>query len=282
MAEGVAACRAIESMRPESERVIYDPYALLLLGDKCKKMISNPFMSWLGKIHGKFKFPGFYDSIIARIRFMNECIKECFSVDYTQLVILGAGYDMSAYCFRDILNKVKIFEVNHPNTHNNKITKLKEYIQNIPDNITYVPVNFETDNLKDPLIKSGYAPSEKTLFIWEGVIYYLEKESVKQTLDFIVDNSAKGSKLAFDYFPPEIIDGTSTDRLGKELCNLVTRLGDPFKFGIKVDDIDKFLKHHRFNHIYKCSSREVRDNYFHGKNKRRKVSHIFDFVCATS
>lgn len=196
-------------------------------------MINNPFIKWFGKLYGKFKFPRFYSTIIARIRFMNECIKECFSGDYTQLVILGAGYDMSAYCFRNILSKAKVFEVDHPITQKDKVAKINEHIQNIPDNITYVPVNFDTDDVKESLITSGYVPSEKTLFIWEGVTYYLEKESVEQTLDFIIDNSAQGSKVAFDYFAPEVIDGISTNRLGKELYKLVAKLGEPFKFGIK-------------------------------------------------
>ncbi|MCP4577298.1 MAG: hypothetical protein GY846_13560 [Deltaproteobacteria bacterium] len=45
---------------------------------------------------------------MARVRFMNECLKECFPTDHTQLVILGAGYDMSAYGFEHILRNANI------------------------------------------------------------------------------------------------------------------------------------------------------------------------------
>ncbi|MCP3876428.1 MAG: SAM-dependent methyltransferase [Desulfobacteraceae bacterium] len=281
-AEGVAAYRARESIRSENDRVIYDPYAMLLIGNKWKKLLNNAIYRLIMALIGKFKYPGFYYSIMARIRFMNECIKECFPGDYTQMVILGAGYDMSAYCFRDILSNAKVFEVDHPNTQKEKLSKINKYVKNIPDNITYVPVDFETGNLKESLVKNGYAPSEKTLFLWEGVTYYLEKESVEQTLQFVVNNSAEGSKLAFDFFPPEVIDGTSTERLGKEMYNLVKNLGEPYKFGIKEDDIDSFLKKHHFTDIHKCSSREVRDTHFHGDNKKRKVSRLFNFVIATT
>ncbi|MBT3255050.1 MAG: class I SAM-dependent methyltransferase [Deltaproteobacteria bacterium] len=281
-AEGVAAYRAVESMRSEKDRVIYDPYAQIFLGNKWQKIIYNPIYKLIMKLLGKFKYPGFYISVIARVRFMNECIKQCFPGEYTQLVILGAGYDMSAYCFRDILPNARIFEVDHPSTQKDKLAKIKENIKDIPDNITYIPVNFEMDDLKESLISSGYAPSEKTLFIWEGVTYYLEKESVEQMLEFIVENSARGSKVAFDYFPPEVIDGTSTERLGKVMYKMVKKLGEPYKFGITVEEIDNLLKKHHFTDIGKYSSSDVRDTYFHGDYEKRKVTPIFNFVCATT
>ncbi|MCP4673383.1 MAG: class I SAM-dependent methyltransferase, partial [Desulfobacula sp.] len=263
-AEMTTVFRAIESKQPENNRVIYDPYAMLFLGDKWKKLINKPIYLWLVKQLGKFRYPGFRNSVITRVRFMNECIKECFPHDFSQLVILGAGYDMSAYCFRGILNKAKVFEVDHPNTQNDKLAKIKAQIKNSPDNIIYVPVNFETDDLIESLLASGYAPSEKTLFILEGVIYYLEKESVEQTLDFIVDNSAEGSKLAFDYFPPEVIDETTTEQLGKKMQKNAKKLGEPLKFGIATQDIENLLKKHRFTDFVKYSSTEIRDTYYHG------------------
>ena len=281
-AEGVAAYRAMETMRPKKDRVIDDPYAKLFLGKKWKRMISNPVHSWLVKVIGNYKYPGFYGSLIARVRFMNECLKECFPSDHTQLVILGAGYDMSAYCFHHILRNANIFEVDYPSTQKDKLSKIQIHLKDIPENITYVPHNFETDDLNASLTIAGYTPSEKTFFIWEGVIYFLEKASVEKTLGFIVDNSAKGSSVAFDYFPPEVVSGTTTDQLGKEMNKFARKKGEPYKFGIESDGIDNFLKRYSFKHIYKKSTKEMRDEYFHGDNKQRKVSKLFNFVRATT
>ena len=63
---------------------------------------------------------------------------------------------------------------------------------------------------------------------------------------------------------------------------LVEKIGEPYKFGIEPDDIENFLKHYRFKHIYKSSASEVRNTYFHGDNKNRKVSILFNFVHATT
>lgn len=281
-AEVITVMRAIESNKPENSRVIDDPYAKFLIGDKWKKLINKPFRLWILKQLARFIRPGFRNTIIARIRFMNECIKNCFPGDFTQLVILGAGYDMSAYCFRSRLNNARVFEVDHPDTQNDKLDKIKVQVKDSVDNITYVPVNFETDDLLESLTASGYSPQEKTLFIWEGVIYYLEKESVEQTLAFIVDNSAKGSQLAFDYLPPEVIDGTTSDRLGRRMQKDLEKRGEPFKFGIAAQEIGNFLEKHRFSDIQKYSSTEIRDAHFYGNNRKRNVSCLFNFVCATT
>ncbi|MDM8535162.1 class I SAM-dependent methyltransferase [Desulfobacterales bacterium HSG17] len=281
-AKGVAAYRMIESIRPEKDRIIYDPYAQLFVEDKPKKWIQSPIRLLFLKFIGNLKFPGFRGALAARSRFMNECIKDYFPDNFQQLVILGAGYDMSAYCFRDVLVEARVFEVDHPNTQKEKVSKIREQIKDVPDNVTYVPVNFDTDDLKDALLTHGYSPLKKTLFLWEGVTYYLEKESIERTLDFIVNNSAKGSKLAFDYFPPEVIDETSTDRLGKVLPQFVKKFGEPFKFGIEKNQIENFLVRHGFFNVHQISSTKMKDIYFNGKNKNRKVSALFNFVCATT
>jgi len=134
-AEGVAAYRAIESKRPEGERIIFDPYAQLFLGDRWGKLLKSPLLQFLGKYYGRYKFPGFYGSLIARFRFMNQCITDCFPDYCKQLVILGAGYDMSGFCFRDILANAQVFEIDHPATQEMKIEKIAQHGEPVPGNI---------------------------------------------------------------------------------------------------------------------------------------------------
>ena len=69
----------------------------------------------------------------------------------------------------------------------------------IPKNVTLVPINFNKESLISVLEKAGYDKSEKTLFLWEGVIYYLDSESVEATLEFVSQSSHSESIIAFDY-----------------------------------------------------------------------------------
>lgn len=279
-AEGVAVIRAMESSRPENDRGINDPYAKMFIGGKWLKWVKYPFLTWLFRNLGNIKYPGFRGSVIARVCFMNQCIKECFPGEFSQLVILGAGYDMSGYIFRDDLMGSKVFEVDHPDTQNLKRAGIVEHLNDCPDNIVYIPVDFETDDLKRSLLNHGYSRSEKTLFLWEGVSYYLKREIVEQTLDFVVDNSVAGSRLAFDFFPPEVADGTSNEKLGKEMYKLVNKLGEPYKFGIGKDQMLRLLKEHHYTNIQHYTAMDIKKTFFAEDRINKKVSSLFNFVCA--
>lgn len=93
-----------------------------------------------------------------------------------QYVILGAGFDTFAFRKSKELNKIKVFEVDHPATQELKLKRIKELGWEIDENIKYVPVDFSKDNLKKSLLDSGYNPNELSFFSWLGVTYYLRKE----------------------------------------------------------------------------------------------------------
>ena len=54
------------------------------------------------------------------------------------------------------------------------------------------------DSLNSVLEKAGYKNQERTLFIWEGVSYYLDREAARETLGF-VSRSHRDSVIAFDF-----------------------------------------------------------------------------------
>ena len=60
-------------------------------------------------------------------------------------------------------------------------------------------IDFNEESLKDALESVGYDNREKTLFLWEGVSYYLEAESVNVTLGFVSRSLHNESAIAFDY-----------------------------------------------------------------------------------
>jgi methyltransferase (TIGR00027 family) len=69
----------------------------------------------------------------------------------------------------------------------------------IPQEVVYVPINFNVDSLNGILEKAGYENSKETLFLWEGVSYYLDPLSVDATLEFVRNSLHDKSCIAFDY-----------------------------------------------------------------------------------
>lgn len=90
---------------------------------------------------------------------------------------MGAGYDTRAYRVEG-LKRIKVFEVDHPNTQNLKTEKIRKIFNSLPDHVVYVPIDLAVEDFGQKLRDAGYDQSKKTLFLMEGLLYYLPQEFV--------------------------------------------------------------------------------------------------------
>ncbi|MBI5035314.1 MAG: class I SAM-dependent methyltransferase [Chloroflexi bacterium] len=70
-AEGIALIRAIESSKPERERICYDPYA---------RYFVNPRLAFFGKVlagYGARRSPGVIEFLTARTRYIDDYLRSC-------------------------------------------------------------------------------------------------------------------------------------------------------------------------------------------------------------
>lgn len=143
--------------------------------------------------------PGLNEYMIARTAYFDRLFVDALDNEIRQIVLLGAGYDTRAYRFNQSNRGTKIFELDITPTQDRKKKCLKKARIDIPQHVRFVPINFKEESLKDVLEKAGYEDQVKTLFLWEGVSYYLDAESVDVTLDFVSHASHQESAIAFDY-----------------------------------------------------------------------------------
>jgi methyltransferase (TIGR00027 family) len=187
-----AAMRAIESEKPEAERVCYDPLARRLIGN-------IPFW-FLKALYLKDHRSG-VDILLPcalRCRVFDEYLQYGLDSGITQVVILGAGWDSRAYRGKLSERRIKTFEIDHPATQAAKIRAVQRVFHAIPPHVVFIPIDFTSGTL-NALPSHGWDDTQKTLFLWEGVTYYLNAEAVDTVLAWIGSRSAPGSLLAFDY-----------------------------------------------------------------------------------
>lgn len=281
MAEVIALHRVAESRKPEGERICYDPYAVYFVDPETLALAaSNPEKTKEMSEYYERLFPGLGNSVRARVRYFDDFVKSSLDEEIEQLIILGAGYDTRAYRIEGLKGKVKVFEVDHPDTQSVKIEKIKIILGFLPDHVIYVPVDFETDNFGERLIAQGYDRSQKTLFLLEGLIMYIPPEAVDETLSFIVRNSGKGSAILFDYYPESLVDGNCESEVGKNIHNYLIQVGEPLKFGLKEGMAESFLIERGFSRAKNVTSEEYKKMYFQGVNKDRKVCDLLYFAHA--
>jgi len=283
MAELIALHRVAESRKPEGERICYDPYAVYFVDPETLAFsASNPEKTKEMSEYYERLFPGLANSIRARVRYFDDFVKSSLDEGLEQLVILGAGYDTRAYRIEGLKGKVRVFEVDHPDTQSVKVEKIKSIFGPLPDHVTYVPVDFETENLGERLTAQGYDRSLKTLFLMEGLIMYIPPEAVDETLSFVVKNSCKGSAILFDYYPESLVDGSCELEAGKNIHNYLVQIEEPLKFGIREGEVKAFLAERGFSQIHNVTAEEYKKMYFHGINKNREVSSLLFFVHAVT
>ena len=156
-----------------------------------------------------------------------------------QVVIIGAGFDLRANNIKN--SKIRIFELDKKNTQDLKIKTLKK--AKIYDNrITYINCDLNNTDWPKELINNGFDKSKKTLFLFESVSCYLERNIVENTFIKISSLSAKGSILAQDFYSTKFLHGNEFKRVkkGKEL---VKKFGENWKFTIDMSkDINKEIE----------------------------------------
>lgn len=207
----------------------------------------------------KRKVPRTYEYIIARTKFFDEVFEQALLNNLPQIVFLGAGYDTRPYRFKDCIKQTQIFELDSFPTQKVKQEFLKESNIFVPEQLHYVSINFNTENLGDVLAKTGFDVNKKTLFIWEGVTEYLTPEAVDSTLKFI--HKMSGNTVAFNYIYKSVVDGTCDCYGAKEIIKATAESDEPYQFGIEKGKIKQFLNERGFRIVSHYTAEELEKRY---------------------
>jgi methyltransferase (TIGR00027 family) len=181
--------------------------------------------AWAGFAPGQ---RGFGTAVHARTRHIDQVFEEALKLGATQVVNLGAGLDSRAYRFPSLLRNVIVFELDLPATQEYKKQRVRAALGSLPPHVRYVPIDFAKQDLAAVLNAAGYDRTAKSMFVWEGVTFYIPEAAVDATLRFVSRNSARGSRIVFDYFLESSIKRPDQ---GAFRARLVTA-GEPMIFGI--------------------------------------------------
>jgi methyltransferase (TIGR00027 family) len=275
-AELGAALRTAEWLAPEDKRICDDPLAKEFLGFIFGTIAKSRLLTRIAIWFSERITPGMVGYIAGRVRYVDDYLKMRIDDGIEQLVILGAGYDSRAYRFDELKGRVKVFEVDYPATQKVKKEKVGKIFGSLPDHVVYVPIDFENQKLDDRLFESGYDRNLKTLFIWEGVTYYITPEAVDITLAFVTENSGEGSSIIFDYVFQSVLDGTCGVAQVNRARKAYERIGTPLtsehpRFGVEEGTIEEFLTKRGFHQVVNITGDHFESFYSKEANQNKKL-----------
>jgi len=185
----MAAKRALETERPD--RLFDDPFAARLAGEELLAMKAR-YQRQFG--------PNYATKVASAIRFV--AIRTRFFDDFLlaanyrvrQIVILGAGMDARAFRLPWLpethLYEIDRAEVMQPKNELLQTAKAKSHRHAIA-------IDLSQDWCRE-LLNQGYQPLQPTIWLMEGVLMYLNKTEVRQTIANISQFSTANSYLGAD------------------------------------------------------------------------------------
>lgn len=205
---------------------------------------------------------GMYEYVIARTKLIDKEFMQALSDGFEQILIFGAGFDSRGIRFKDSARGARIFELDTPITQTSKINRYKEMRIAIPENLVFIPIDFEKDSLPQRLMESGFNKSKKSLFLLEGLTMYLQPEAVDGTFKIIREFAGTGSKIVFDHIYASVLRRENLYDGEKELYGSVNKNKEQFCFGIEKGSVDEFLSHYGMEALSVHDSNALEDMFF--------------------
>jgi methyltransferase (TIGR00027 family) len=259
-AEWTCICRAISSLEKATCYRSDDHIAKLLLPDFVRLLIRIPFV---GRLLSRVIAPkGIYEYVIARTKYIDAVFKQSLADGFDQVLIFGAGFDTRALRFQDMVRSTTIFELDVPTTQDAKISQYQKRGFSVPQNVVFIPIDFDKESLPVKIEKAGFDRHRKSLFILEGLLMYLQPESVDKTFRTIQDFAGTGSEIVFDCIYASVLRHEDTYYGERGIADSVAKASEQWHFGIEKGEVEGFLATYDFKLLDHKDARELEEMYF--------------------
>ncbi|WP_224360289.1 class I SAM-dependent methyltransferase [Hyalangium versicolor] len=258
-AAGVALLRAAHQLIDGEPKVLTDPIAA--------KLIEPTALAWLSTQPAELQMPAslaLRSHVVTRSRFAEDRLQEAVARGVRQYVLLGAGLDSFAYRQPAWAAGLRIFEVDHPASQQEKQARLRNAGIVPPENLVWAGIDFERTSLREGLLQSGFDPHVPAFMSCLGVLVYLEEAAVHQVFTF-VGSLPPSSEIVFTF------TGTRQEVDQPALPALASRvesLGEPFRSHLFEEDLVPKLTGLGFSEVTVLTPEQSRERYFQGRSDR--------------
>ncbi len=229
-----AAARAAHLIVDAAPVIFADTLAEAMLGERADELIA------FHRAHGTHPvLSGARAQATCRSRYAEDSLADGIGRGIGQYVLLGAGLDSFA-SRSPLADRVRVFEVDHPATQ-----EWKRRVLAAPGGVTFVPVDFGRDSLRDRLGQAGFDFARPAFVSWLGVTMYLERGAIDETLS-VLGGFAPGSEIVVDYMLPAGLRDEAGDYYAEQIGPASAERGEPWLSLLTPDDMAGLLGRHGF------------------------------------
>lgn len=220
------------------------------------------------------------NNIICRARYTEDTLEKVINQGIKQYVILGAGLDTFAFRRLDLMEKLEVFEIDHPATQGFKLNRIAELGWKHPEKLHFIPIDFTKANLESVLTCSqAYDPKAKSFFSWLGVTRYLTRDEVFATLRSIAKISPAGSVVVFNYTDLDAFNPKKFPQMHRS-HEFFSKIGEPVKTGFDPLALAKDLSDLGLRLEENLNQKDIERLYFHGNADEYHIHKHAHIACA--
>jgi methyltransferase (TIGR00027 family) len=240
-----AAARAAHLIVDDEPSIFADTLAEAMLGDRAGELIGYH------QAHGTHPvLAGARAQVACRSRYTEDSLARAVHRGISQYVVLGAGLDSFAYR-SPLAHQVKVFEVDHPATQ-----EYKRRIRPAPGGLTFVPVDFTADSLRDGLGRAGFDAAEPAFVGWLGGTMYLDSGAIERTV-CVLGGLARGTEVVLDFMLPAGLRDAAGEMYADLVGQASAECGEPWLSVFAPDAMAALLARHGFGTVRDVGQRDM-------------------------
>lgn len=224
------------------------------------------------------QIPGLWAELLCRKRYAEDCLRAALADGVAEVVVLGSGLDTLAYRVPEAA-KARVYEVDQPANIERKRAGLKRAFGRVPEHVTLVPLDFDTEDLAAALESAGHPMDARTFVAWEAVTQYLTEGGVRATLDCL-SAAAPGSGLVFTYIRADFLDGGDLHGAAAGHRRFASGAGALWRFGLAPEAVAPLLEEYGWREIQQLGSAEATERYVRPTGRDLPVTDIERSVLA--
>ncbi|MFG2843044.1 class I SAM-dependent methyltransferase [Kitasatospora sp. NPDC048296] len=220
-AQWTAAARALESERPDA--VFVDPYARTVAADTGFTLLE------------RYAGAGTVEYLAIRTGYLDRAVAEAVAGQgIRQVVFVATGMDTRPFRLDCWAEGTKVYELDRPAL----LLAKDELLGGVepPAGLTRHPVAVDlAGKWTELLLLAGFRPNQPTLWVIEGLMFFLAEEDVRRLLGTVRKLSADGSVLLGDFASRVSL----INPMARPFLSALAEDGAPWRFG--TDRPEEFL-----------------------------------------
>ena len=262
-AEGAALLRAAHQVLDGEPKILDDPLAVHLLGPASREALraGDPLRDTTVRLARA--------ATVLGGRFIEDELMAAAERGVRQYVLLGAGFDTFAYRQPRWAADLRTIEVDHPASQECKLERLAAAGVRIPQNVAYIPVDFELTTLADGMALGGFDARLPAFFAWRGVTQYPTRSGIEATLRHVL-SLPRSSGIAMTFCLPDAA-AEEDEAAVRFFAEYGAGLGEPWVSRFEPERMVQWLRELGFGEITHLTPEAAGRRYFGGRSDGLRV-----------